>query len=323
MTEDQRDRKLEELERELKDFEAEHQKAPKEAPKRIPATVAFQPYSDTSKAIQIQSILDNNVPAKLEMHVSNNGIDTILAFFKSDRERKYNVAVKAKDQLAGMAFSKQDALEQAVAFLESIGIADTQLAKTEAFSDGYAAGNMADLADNPDTQKSYQFYFVRSISGIPVTPNDFSTGITGDDNQKYDQVWPAEMIRIWVDDGGVYGFFWSNMDDFVQVLNENVALLDYDKIIDIFKKQIFFQRTWSSDPPYADNTIVIEKITLGMMRVRLQDNQYVYLTVWDFIGDWTHKNTETDDVSLYEEYDVSFLTINAIDGSIIDRDLGY
>ena len=322
LTEEQRELKLQQSENELEPFEEEYQNAPAEAPEPVSAEVVFRPYSDTSEAIQIQANIDGNVPVFFEMYASVNGIDNILSFIKSDRIRKYNVQVEAKDQLAGMKLSKQDAQKIAMAFLESIGIADIDLAKTEAFSDDYADNAADDPADNPKTQKCYVFYFSRIISGIPVTTDDFSTGITGD-SDKYDQVWPAELIRVWVDDSGVYGLFWGNMDNMGQVLNKNVALLDFDKIMDIFKKQIFYEKTWNNGPEYSDCMINIKKIKLGMMRVRLQDNQYVYLPVWDFIGDWTYNYTSAEGVSLSGQYDVSLLTLNAIDGSVIDRDLGY
>ena len=68
--------------------------------------------------------------------------------------------------------------------------------------------------------------------------------------------------------------------------------------------------------------ISIEKIVLGMMVVGEKDNSegMLAIPVWDFIG------TQTVDYlvgGLETASGVSFMTINAIDGSIIDRSLGY
>ena len=62
--------------------------------------------------------------------------------------------------------------------------------------------------------------------------------------------------------------------------------------------------------------LVFNNITLGMMRVAKKDssNEYYYLPVWDFIGHYGESNGGTE---------MSFLTINAIDGSLVDRGLGY
>ena len=57
------------------------------------------------------------------------------------------------------------------------------------------------------------------------------------------------------------------------------------------------------------------------MRVHEKDSMYTSLLipVWDFIGTTTPGGKPMDDNA--EEY--VLLTVNAIDGSIIDRTLGY
>lgn len=56
------------------------------------------------------------------------------------------------------------------------------------------------------------------------------------------------------------------------------------------------------------------------MRITLKDNSYVYLPVWDFIGDWAYMDGDGQQQGLYS---ISLITINAIDGIIIDTDVGY
>ena len=58
---------------------------------------------------------------------------------------------------------------------------------------------------------------------------------------------------------------------------------------------------------------------MNLFRLRLKDkNEYMYVPVWDFIGTW-----KTDYYATEPGKEFTFLTINAIDGSIIDRGLGY
>jgi len=79
---------------------------------------------------------------------------------------------------------------------------------------------------------------------------------------------------------------------------------------------MFYQRTWTASAD-EKNIITIKHVVLGLMRVRMKENEYVYMPVWDFIGDW-----ETNgDVGFH--HNVSFLTLNAVDGSVIDRAKGY
>ena len=68
-----------------------------------------------------------------------------------------------------------------------------------------------------------------------------------------------------------------------------------------------------------------------MMKIKLADGiGYMYVPVWDFFG--YSVNTYTDNTQLvldknnqktFDEFGKSYITINALDGSIIDRALGY
>ncbi len=84
-----------------------------------------------------------------------------------------------------------------------------------------------------------------------------------------------------------------------------------------------------------ENNIIIDDIKLGYMRVTTgpEDYNYTLVPVWDFIGresirlDVTNKKsgevfeTETEMPEYGDCH--SFLTINAIDGTVINRRKGY
>lgn len=66
--------------------------------------------------------------------------------------------------------------------------------------------------------------------------------------------------------------------------------------------------------------VTVRDIRLGYMRVLKQDEAGVGLLVpvWDFFGDVDYENSRG-----FTNPDTSLLTINAVDGSIIDRSRGY
>ena len=116
-------------------------------------------------------------------------------------------------------------------------------------------------------------------------------------------------------------------------INSNAQLLPFDTIVKIFKDQIVYCYFVGSDDAKDDRDwdehLYITDVYLSMMRVRKKDapNEFYLLPVWDF--GFRHENIwdrnvaeaggpETHDMSMY-----STLTINAIDGTIIDRNLGY
>ena len=180
----------------------------------------------------------------------------------------------------------------------------------------------------------YSVGLLRTAAGIPCYPysayhgSDTALEAAGV-SQDYDDPVLPEQVEVLVRDGEMVALNWYNAIEFVRTENENVALLPFEQILDIFKKQIF--RSIYLDK--AENgewteTMVIERICLSYMKVRKKDapTERYLLPVWDFMG-YTY-NEALDDASQMLGHKVwfsgqSLLTINAIDGSIIDREAGY
>ena len=92
------------------------------------------------------------------------------------------------------------------------------------------------------------------------------------------------------------------------------ALLPFGDIMDIFEKMYVVQ----NDGRAMD--VAVSDIRLGYTRVLKQDEDGVGLLVpaWDFFGTVSYENKLA-----YAQPDDSLFTINAIDGTVIDRSLGY
>ena len=80
--------------------------------------------------------------------------------------------------------------------------------------------------------------------------------------------------------------------------------------------------------------LFITKIVLGYARVKMSDsNTYILVPVWDFFGTYEainngdkqnpNRNEYSQQMDNTQNFMHSFLTINAVDGSVIDRSLGY
>lgn len=213
-----------------------------------------------------------------------------------------------------IATSREEAERKALEAAYSCGISECKV---------MSAGT-AQVGD----QKSYVFTLGRLIDGVPCIPilNYEGTRSYGTDGKEYREPWKQENIQVVVNDKGVVGFLWEYPPEIRKVLNENVAVMPYDEIKEIAKSQL--QRSQTADQfelsQNVDKTIEINKIVLNMMRVAEKDSpdSYYYLPVWDFLGGTVVSAAEIseDAVPVSEK---SFLTINAIDGSIVDRGLGY
>ena len=113
---------------------------------------------------------------------------------------------------------------------------------------------------------------------------------------------------------------WQYPCGIVTMDNANVSLLPFEEVMQIFQKQIFMNVYL--DKGYSE-TMHITDIRFSYLRMKKRNSEEFYLLpVWDFLGYCTDE--ETDDAlsrSWYENQ--SFLKINAIDGSIINRNVGY
>jgi hypothetical protein len=141
-----------------------------------------------------------------------------------------------------------------------------------------------------------------------------------------------------VNDSGIVEINWrSTGSELGEQISDNSELLSFDEIQQIAEQQfsnvnIDFSRGFDDESDFSnliEMNLKIDEVTLGYARVELSDGGgYVMIPAWDFFGSYTAIILADDKKSIkYSEqseyYMQSYLTINAIDGSVIDRSLGY
>ncbi len=159
--------------------------------------------------------------------------------------------------------------------------------------------------------------YVPSYLGMTATDGD---GVIMRD------LWGPEYMQITTYEGEMYDIDWYNASKIKEVENENVKLLPWEEVQEIFEQQIDFmltpamgQRNEEGQRIYFPNPtdITIDRIHLGLTKVLVQDtDEYRLIPTWSFFGT---DNSPNDAV----HYEKCYLTINAIDGSIIDRGVMY
>lgn len=168
----------------------------------------------------------------------------------------------------------------------------------------------------------YEFMYTRSVNGVSVTyTNDILSSPPNDPNT-VSEPWMYEKIRIFVDDNGVYAYMWNAPCTVTEILNDKATLLPFDQIQKIFANMILVKYgDYIGDDASKNITINITQIRLGLARVTEQDNNAygLLVPVWDFFGSYDEGIGYPIGLDGYE----SLLTINAVDGSIIDRSKGY
>lgn len=183
--------------------------------------------------------------------------------------------------------------------------------------------------------KKYDVVFTKSYDDITETYTVQEQGQTDIDEKIYTFPWFYEKILVTVDNYGVANIRWLSPSKEKEVLSENVKIIDLEEAMSLFKKNIEYKAAWNDDNEFIlSRQLYIDEIRLGMMRVSVKDSidSYMVIPVWDFFGYSVDKYSEPQPGGwqLDENNEFvnkvnghSFLTINAIDGSIIDRNLGY
>jgi len=179
--------------------------------------------------------------------------------------------------------------------------------------------------------KAGQTYPCYTLNLTPATNGIGMPGLSDDTQLAFGvgELSPAprpEKFRIYVDETGIIHFSWDSPKTVVKELDENVEIMDFDQVIETFEQKILYTLYMEGD---EQREIHINTISLSLMPVKKQDStQTVTVPVWDFRGYYFDPNDEVwknsaaamgESGSNYS----SFLTINAIDGSIISRHLGY
>lgn len=169
----------------------------------------------------------------------------------------------------------------------------------------------------------YEFMFTRKINDVPITyTND--DGLTTV-HEAYHRPWMYEKIRIFIDDDGVFYLKWNSPYVVKEIVSDASTMLPFSDIQAIFQKMAPMKyEVLDSDERYSYEMKVTEA-RLGLMRVTEKDvgDSGLIIPVWDFFGTLMRKDGQYEVIDGRSEEYNAFLTINAIDGSIIDRELGY
>lgn len=191
---------------------------------------------------------------------------------------------------------------------------------------GYGQTPVMDIgrpgASSMKTGQYYSLKYSRHLNGVPVNVSSINVECSND----YGYTAGIGVVSVVVDDTGVIGLSYKNPYDVGAIIEEDVELLPWADIMDIFSKvSVLSIQSLEAYEEIYQNDLEVYEIRFGYMAVLQGDNTYHYTPVWDF---YAHRILKGDgawagssDLPPWEGE--SWLTINAIDGTIIDRNLGY
>lgn len=168
--------------------------------------------------------------------------------------------------------------------------------------------------------------YVRKVNGLPLTKTNFD-GSASEAGMSDIGWWHYERIRVYVLGDRVVCFDWENPYEVTDIQSAG-TLMDFEKIQDIFADMLFVKNNYWLGINKANgfdylHDCKIDKVQLTLMRIRPKDNvtEGTIIPVWDFWGTDRSSTPDYDD-HISEEYGV-LLTLNALDGTLVDREIGY
>lgn len=264
---------------------------------------------------------------KVHLWVQNFDIWNTAVFYQDgygDTNYSYTQAASAAPD-----FSETEAIEKGNTLIAELGLTDVVCDQIipVTFSDAqYVVAEQSDadaaIGIASESKAGYRMQYVRTLDGCPIG----YTGVMGAAvDESYSKAWPYETIEICVTNEGIVYFKWSAPTDEPELTLKDTQLMHFDEIVSVFERMImvkyaYFQNA-IADGADIHATIRIDQVKLTLMRIRAKNSQDdgLLIPVWDFYGTVTIANNG-DETTMKRTI---LLSLNAIDGSLIDRELGY
>ena len=183
----------------------------------------------------------------------------------------------------------------------------------------YSDGELAEIMYG---EPRYAIPFERTIEGIPITYTH-DQGLTVDNDEA---CWPQEAFILVFDDIGFTDFQWISPYTVEKVSDDTVFLLPFSEIQNVLEEMMVKVKAEEYTETDIKVTYKINEIRLGYMRVHEKGDvsEGTLVPVWDFFG--SESLQYPDDDSVYSNEGISYesqFTINAMDGTVINRGFGY
>ncbi|MDE6231752.1 MAG: hypothetical protein K2M60_00180 [Lachnospiraceae bacterium] len=218
-----------------------------------------------------------------------------------------------------VTITEEEAKKKADEFLKDIDIDDFKLYNSGLYNEMQM---FRKEVENVGYATYYLFRYVREVDGTLVTleGNDkYSEGWNNDSYVK--KFWPKECIEFKINDNGIIEFKYNGPMEKVETVVEKSNMKPFDAVKDTFEKMVIAANA-QYELDGINVNIDIDRVVLGYAMISEKDrfDTGLLVPVWDFIG--TKELTPGDGTVMTKDYE-SVMTINAIDGTVIDRTLGY
>lgn len=320
------------LQREIDSWEAEYQDAPEEVAK-IPVTPALQDgyfsgfveMNERMYHYKLKAGAGDHMNIQIDMDKTNGmwiDMDSVAERKESDPAVELPSGEEVEKQVG---ITEEEAVTKASSYLEKMGLTDFVPQKTRLALMTEIPEYGENKASFKEAPACYMVSFTRQLEGFPITwEGNYGGGL--ESMESTIEPWAYERVEIGVDQGGLCHAEILNLYQIGEKQVENVELKPFSEISEIFRQMILIK---NADMEYDKTSkLTIDRVTLGYMRVYdpgADASTGLLVPVWDFFGQEEGQYTIEGETTPFSQNDseLSFLTINGADGTVINRSLGY
>ena len=286
------------------------------------------------KVIDITAYFGDELPASI--YIAKNHSNKMNSYSYTNIKTKAGIPcsynIEDMSHSIGLTITYDQAKNIAEELLKDLKIEGMNL-NAAAFTPAMGDINIYSTQSAAETNPYYYtFYFTKQFDGISWTyTNPYFN--ESDITKQYAEMWKDEYIKVMVDDTGIVLLQWVSPANIIETFDDNVTLLSFNDMIQKFIQQLQTSGAYALNDKIVKREFTINEIRLGYAKVARQNNpdQYLLVPAWDFFGtcknymakDILDPSYDQDNAIVENNFRQSFMTINAIDGSIINRNLGY
>ena len=231
-----------------------------------------------------------------------------------------NVLLPLENDTANL--TEEEALRRAKEFLTEIGLDDFSLEEGGLFNEiAIPCTQMTRGMQVFYYRPCYILRYYREMDGVLLTQASGQKIADKEYAEDYRaRYWSGEAMEVRVNDAGIVGFAYRAPIEVTDIVVENAALKPFSEVKDTFEKMICIINADEQNV----SRINIDRVRLSYTRVSEKDSfdTGLIVPVWGFDGKIeTARRGEEDFVQPWRTG--AIMAINAIDGTIINGQLGY
>lgn len=216
-----------------------------------------------------------------------------------------------------LTLSEQEAEEKVNTFLGQLGLSDYQC-----YEKGLCSQLVSGLNEGEEFKYRdvYQFIFLRKLDNVFVNNLagfKYSDGWQGTEYVK--KMWENETVIVAVNDSGIVDFYYLSPLSIDKTVVEKSRIKSFDEIRDTFEKMVVIENAIKESGNEQDAKVSIKVTDVKLVYSRISEKDSfdtgLVVPVWNFEG------TTVDEFG--DQRTGTVLSINAIDGSVINQELGY